>query len=79
MVCTIYHNDNGGRVGKVRLVGKKENARTFRPKNLPTQLSFATRRTLNCCPDYGVQFGEREGEKLEEIERPQSLGRWFFF
>jgi len=43
----LYLYDNGVRVGRIRLVDKKENARTFRPKNLPTQLSFATGRTLS--------------------------------
>jgi len=33
-------------VGRIRLLDKKENARTFRPQNLATRLSFANRRTL---------------------------------
>jgi hypothetical protein len=27
-------------VGKIKLVDKKENARTFRPKSIPSNLSF---------------------------------------
>jgi len=42
----LYLYDNGVRVGRVRLLNKKENARTFRPRKLATRLSFANRRTL---------------------------------
>jgi transposase InsO family protein len=38
--------DNGIRVGKIKLLDKRENARTFRPQKVPTQLSFAQRRIL---------------------------------
>ena len=41
----LYLYDNGVRVGPIRLVDKKENARTFRPQTIPTHLSFANRRT----------------------------------
>jgi transposase InsO family protein len=43
----LYLYDSGVRVGRVRLLDKKENARTFRPQRLPTQLSFANKRTLS--------------------------------
>jgi transposase InsO family protein len=36
----LYLYDNGVRVCKIKLVDKKENARTFRPKTVPTNLSF---------------------------------------
>ena len=36
----LYLYDNGVRVGKIKLLDKKENARTFRPKEIPTHLSF---------------------------------------
>ena len=42
----LYLYDNGVRVGPIKLVDKKENARTFRPQTIPTQMSFANRRTL---------------------------------
>ena len=38
--------DNGVRVGKIKLVDKKENARTFRPKTIPTNLSFHKGRVI---------------------------------
>ncbi len=41
----LYLYDNGVRVGQIKLVDKKENARTFRPQTIPTQMSFANRRT----------------------------------
>ena len=36
----LYLYDNGVRVGPIKLVDKRENARTFRPKTVPTTLSF---------------------------------------
>jgi hypothetical protein len=42
----LYLYDNGVRVGKIKLVDKKENARTFRPKTVPTNLSFHKRRVI---------------------------------
>ncbi len=36
----LYLYDNGIRVGRVKLLDKKENARTFRPQQVPTRLSF---------------------------------------
>jgi len=36
----LYLYDNGVRVGKIKLVNKKENARIFRPKSIPSGLSF---------------------------------------
>jgi putative transposase len=36
----LYLYDNGVRVGKIKLVDKKENARTFRPQTVPTNFSF---------------------------------------
>jgi transposase InsO family protein len=36
----LYLYDNGVRVGRIKLVDKKENARIFRPKMIPTNLSF---------------------------------------
>lgn len=36
----LYLYDNGVRVGKIKLVDKKENARTFRPKPVPAHISF---------------------------------------
>jgi putative transposase len=36
----LYLYDNGIRVGRIKLVDKKENARTFRPKSVPSNLSF---------------------------------------
>ena len=38
--------DNGVRVGKIKLVDKKENAHTFRPKTIPTNLSFHKGRVI---------------------------------
>ena len=40
----LYLYENGVRVGRIKLVDKKENARTFRPKSVPTNLSFHKRR-----------------------------------
>jgi transposase InsO family protein len=42
----LYLYDNGVRVGKIKLVDKKENARTFRPKKVPTNLSFHKGRVI---------------------------------
>ena len=36
----LYLYDNGIRVGRIKLVNKKENARTFRPRAIPSNLSF---------------------------------------
>jgi putative transposase len=36
----LYLYDNDIRVGQIKLLDKKENARTFRPKQIPTHLSF---------------------------------------
>jgi putative transposase len=36
----LYLYDNGIRVGKIRLLDKQENARTFRPQQVSTHLSF---------------------------------------
>jgi putative transposase len=42
----LYLYDNGIRVGRIKLLDKKENARTFRPKSIPTNLSFHKGRVL---------------------------------
>ena len=42
----IYLYDNDIRVGRIKLVDKRENARTFRPQKVETPVSFATGRTL---------------------------------
>jgi transposase InsO family protein len=36
----LYLYDNDVRVGRIKLVDKRENARTFRPQKVPTNLSF---------------------------------------
>ncbi len=36
----LYLYDNGARVGKIRLLDKQDNARTFRPQPVSTHLSF---------------------------------------
>jgi hypothetical protein len=36
----LYLYDNGVRVCRVKLLDKRENARTFRPQQVTTQLSF---------------------------------------
>jgi transposase InsO family protein len=36
----LYLYDNGIRVGRIKLLDKRENARTFRPQQVPTHLSF---------------------------------------
>lgn len=40
----LYLYDRGVRVARIKLLNKKENARSFRPKNSETALSFATGR-----------------------------------
>ena len=42
----LYLYDNDVRVGRIKLVDKKENARTFRPKTVPTNLSFHKGRVM---------------------------------
>jgi transposase InsO family protein len=42
----LYLYDNEIRVGKIKLLDKRENARTFRPQKVPTNLSFHKGRTL---------------------------------
>jgi putative transposase len=42
----LYLYDNGVRVGRIHLVDKKENARTFRPKTVTTNLSFHKGRVM---------------------------------
>jgi transposase InsO family protein len=36
----LYLYDNGVRVGRIKMVDKRENARTFRPNRVPTNFSF---------------------------------------
>jgi len=43
----LYLYDNDVRVGRIRLLDKKENARTFRPQEVSTHLSFHKGRTLS--------------------------------
>jgi transposase InsO family protein len=43
----LYLYDNGLRVGAIKLVDKKENARTFRPKSVPNTLSFHKGKVLS--------------------------------
>jgi putative transposase len=43
----LYLYDNDIRVGRIRLLDKKENARTFRPQKIPTNLSFHKGRVLS--------------------------------
>ena len=43
----LYLYDNGIRVGRIKLVNKKENARTFKPKTVPNTLSFHRRRVVS--------------------------------
>jgi putative transposase len=40
----LYLYDNSVRVGRIKLLDKKENAHTFRPQSIPTNLSFHKRR-----------------------------------
>ena len=40
----LYVYDNGVRVGRIKLLNKKDNARIFRPQTVSTKMSFATRR-----------------------------------
>jgi transposase InsO family protein len=42
----LYLYDNDVRVGRIKLLDKKENARTFRPKKVPTKLSFHNGRVV---------------------------------
>jgi transposase InsO family protein len=42
----LYLYDNGVRIGKIRLLDKKENARTFRPQQALTRLSFHKEEVL---------------------------------
>jgi transposase InsO family protein len=42
----LYLYDNNVRVGRIKLVDKKENARTFRPKKVPSTLSFHNGRVV---------------------------------
>jgi transposase InsO family protein len=42
----LFLYDNGVRVGKIKLLDKKENARTFRPQTVPINISFHQGRTL---------------------------------
>ncbi|MBW2021169.1 MAG: Mu transposase C-terminal domain-containing protein, partial [Deltaproteobacteria bacterium] len=43
----LYLYDNGVRVGKIKMVDKKENARTFRPNTVPTNFSFHKGRIIS--------------------------------
>jgi len=43
----LYLYDNGVRVGRIKLLDKKENARTFRPQKVSTSLSFHKGRVLS--------------------------------
>lgn len=43
----LYLYDNGVRVGRIKLVDKNENARTFRPKTVPNTLSFHKGRVVS--------------------------------
>jgi hypothetical protein len=43
---TLYLYDNDVRVGPIKLLNKKENARTFRPKTVPTNMSFHNSRIV---------------------------------
>jgi len=42
----LYLYDNDVRVGPIKLLDKKENARTFRPKKVTTTLSFHNGRVV---------------------------------
>ena len=42
----LFLYDNGVRVGRIKLLDKKENARTFRPQTVATHISFHRGRTL---------------------------------
>lgn len=42
----LYLYDNALRVGRIKLLDKKENARTFRPHSVPTNLSFHKGKVL---------------------------------
>ena len=43
----LFLYDNDVRVGRIKLLDKKENARTFRPKDISSHLSFHRGRTLS--------------------------------
>jgi putative transposase len=43
----LYLYDNAIRVGRIKQLDKKENAHTFRPHSIPTNLSFHKRRVLS--------------------------------
>jgi len=43
----LFLYDNDVRVGRIKLLDKKENARTFRPQKISSQLSFHKGRTLS--------------------------------
>lgn len=43
----LFLYDNDVRVGRIKLLDKKENARTFRPQNISSHLSFHKGRTLS--------------------------------
>lgn len=43
----LYLYDNEIRVGRIKLLDKRENARTFRPQKVSTQLSFHKGRTIS--------------------------------
>jgi len=43
----LYLYDNGLRVGKIKMVDKKENARTFRPNTAPSNFSFHKGRIIS--------------------------------
>jgi transposase InsO family protein len=42
----LYLYDNDVRVGRIKVVNKKENARTFRPNTVPSKLSFHKGRVM---------------------------------
>ncbi len=42
----LYLYDNGIRVGRIKLVDKKENSRTFRPNKVKTKISFSKGRVV---------------------------------
>ena len=43
----LYLYDNDLRVGRIKLLDKKENARSFQPKTVPTNLCFYKRRVMS--------------------------------
>ncbi len=42
----LYQYDNGLRVGRIKLLDKKENAHTFQPRTVSTNLSFHKGRVM---------------------------------